>query len=237
MIRNINVGIVEDHELFVHQISKHVKQWHNDKCNNYAINILEFYSGLDVLNYDFSKLDIIFMDIALHEEHDGVEIAKQLRERQYKNAIVFVTSLKNRIRDGYLVDAIDFCTKPVSYEEIERCMNRVLKTITSGTYVFKARSSREIVCIPYQKIYYCLSSLHYTELVTEMGCYKQMITFKQLLKTMPPQFCQCHRTVIINMEHVVTLKGYDVIMSNNVTLPISKSFLTEIQKAYIDFMQ
>lgn len=236
-MKTINIGIVEDEEIFVQHLKLYLEQWSDYNKEHCEIHISVFTSGGDLLKADFSKMNIIFMDIGLEQELDGVETAKRLRENHYVHAIVFVTSFDDRIREGYMVDAIDFCPKPITYEDVERCMIRVVKTIASGFHRFKCKGDEEIISIPYNKILYCLSSLHYMEIVTEDAAYRQMISISKIRQILPLQFVQCHRTVIVNMEHVLSLTGSEILISNNKVYPISKTYLSDIQKAYISLME
>ena len=59
---------------------------------NTDIAILQFSCGEELLKYN-ETIDILFLDIQM-KGIDGMEVAKRLRERRFKGALIFITILK-----------------------------------------------------------------------------------------------------------------------------------------------
>ena len=60
---------------------------------------------------------------------------------------------------------------------------------------------------------------------------------KKLLKTLPNQFVQCHRTLIINLNHIELMNNNEIILSNQEHVPIGRTYLKQVQQQLISLMQ
>ena len=49
------------------------------------------------------------------------------------------------------------------------------------------------------------------------------------------RFIECCRCVVVNMDHIIKIKGDDFIMDNNETVPIRKRNRKEIHKKYMRY--
>ena len=89
------------------------------------------YSGEMVLR-DFEKSphpDLILMDIALAGKLDGIETARQIREK-YTIPVIFLTaySNQNRIEQAKAVSPHGYLMKPVMEDELFAAIHRALGT-------------------------------------------------------------------------------------------------------------
>lgn len=50
-----------------------------------------------------------------------------------------------------------------------------------------------------------------------------------------PQFLNCYRNCIINMDYVSVLKGYEFILKSGDIMPITRNQRTAIKQAYADY--
>jgi CheY-like chemotaxis protein len=88
------------------------------------------YSGEIVLR-DFEKTphpDLILMDIALAGKLDGIETARQIREK-YPIPVIFLTaySNQNRIEQAKVVSPHGYLMKPVMEDELFTAIDSALK--------------------------------------------------------------------------------------------------------------
>ena len=152
------------------------------------------------------------MDILL-DGIDGVAAAHQLRGLGFQGQIIFLTASPEYVFDGYDVQALNYLLKPVAYDKIIRSLDYVEKMLNDDNYTFRHRGA--VVRIPYSKIICFSSANHYTKIVTTEGNYNQLESIRTIFSHLPDRFHFCHRTVIVNIEHITMLNGRELALSNS----------------------
>ena len=76
--------------------------------------------------------------------------------------------------------------------------------------------------------------MHNVEIITNDQSYKERRGVQSLSRTLPKEFVQCHRTVIVNLQHVQELRNdKDIVMDNGQRLPVSMPYWKEIKSSFI----
>lgn len=231
----MKVAIVEDETPHAEALQDLLRQWSEE--HQALIDVALFGSGEAFLNACEDPFDLVFMDIKMNGM-DGISAAHQLRQQGFHGQLVFLTSFSEYVFDGYEVQALNYLMKPVSYEKIAKCMDYVEQKLHDDHYTF--RDHDLVTRIAYSKIIYFSSANHYTQIITTEGDFRQRESLQIVFSHLPSRFLFCHRTVIINMEHVSKLKGRELVLSNGVIVPISQTYLQDVRSAlmsYADMMR
>lgn len=226
---NIHITIIEDEESFAHDLTMKINAWFHTRQIEAHI---EWYPSSHHIFFTncYNETDVYFLDISLKEEN-GVDIARKLRERNYKGHIIFLTGFREYVFEGYSVHALDYLLKPIDPSKLNRCLEIITDELSDQNYIVRTKS--ELLKIPYKEILYISSSNHSIEIITENGVQRQIIGLKEVLSHLPQYFQQCHRTIIINMKKVTRLSENQVILINNESLPIGKKYLKNIRDAFL----
>ena len=126
ILKNKKVLYVEDDPIVRDSISKVLSVFFDD--------ILVLKDGQEAMNLLDKKFDIIILDLNL-PKYNGIEIAKAFREKTQESLIFMISNYQEiqNLREAMKVGAIDFLSKPVSFEELktvlEECANRLSKDI------------------------------------------------------------------------------------------------------------
>lgn len=225
----MNIVIVEDEASCCKQLETNLKDW--SVKHNILINISCYEKGKDLLSDAFQKNQLIFLDIDL-PELSGMETAKKLRQNGYNGHIVFLTAHNEYVYEGYHVRALDYVLKPITPETLEKCLLPVLHELESSTYILRTATSIEK--IPYSSIIAFATQGHYIEIITKQQVFRQKISLKVLKPLLPEDFVQCHRTLIVNINHIVKLDGKNLHLTNQTVYPISKQYMESVQNAFIN---
>lgn len=221
----IKIGIVENERKYIDLLVEFLYKWANE--NLCSIQFETFANGEDILNRSVFDYHVLFVDIQLGGIN-GVEVAKALRHKSYSGEIVFITVYHEYVFDGYEVQALNYIMKPIPYDKLKNCMDVVKKVFHNEYYILQNRDLIEK--ISYRDIIYISSARHYMELITQTSSYRHLISIKDMMKHLPSQFIQCHRTLIINIYYVQKLEGHNVIMRNKANLPVSNTYLQNVRK-------
>lgn len=228
----INIAIIEDEPIYAKQLKGILEQW--AKQFNCLVCVDYFNDVKAFLLNDFDTYDVAFLDIELNDTMDGLELAQLMREKLYKGSIVFLTNYKEYVFQGYDVQALNFLLKPVKAEDIIKCMNIVFESIRENAYVFN--SNIESIKIPYSKILYFSSSSHYMDIYTTETVYSHRGKLADMKCHLPYNFIQCHRSILVNINHVEKIFKTDLILVNGCTLPISGTYLEQIRTAFLSII-
>ena len=94
----IHVAICDDEKYMSDMIRRSVSDFFRKK--NMEITISQFSSGESLLKYE-KKIDILFLDIQM-KDMDGMDTAKELRDRKFKGFLIFITVLKEMVFRSWL---------------------------------------------------------------------------------------------------------------------------------------
>ncbi|CAM3444100.1 response regulator transcription factor [Arcobacter aquimarinus] len=126
ILKNKKVLYVEDDPIVRDSISKVLSVFFN--------NIIVLQDGQEAMNLIEKNFDIIILDLNL-PKYNGIEIAKAFRAKSQESLIFMISNYQEiqNLRDAMKVGAIDFLSKPISFDELktvlEECANRLSKDI------------------------------------------------------------------------------------------------------------
>lgn len=223
-------AIVENESFHVENLKKLMQRWTLE--HQTIIDIESYQNGEDFLDSSFETFDLVFLDIQM-EGIDGMVTAHKLRDKGFHGQIVFLTAYSEYVFEGYDVQALNYLMKPVPYKKIAKCIDYVASKLNDDHYNF--REHDVVKQIAYSKIIYFTSASHYTHIITTEGTFFQREGLQSVFSHLPSRFVFCHRTVVVNMEHVAKLKGRDLVLSNKKTVPISRTYLKGIRSALLSY--
>lgn len=171
--------------------------------------------------------------IAVGDEVSKDSMAEEVLRTRKKISI----SLENSIFDkpyytiGY----------PIYIDQTEAALIIVLPSTTTPekreTYKFiTGKQNEDWIPIPVEQISHFESLQKRTWLYSNNDHYQTNITLKELQTRLPEYFVRIHRSYILNIYHVKKItknitSNYVVVLKNNVELPISQSYISDIKRA------
>ena len=174
---------------------------------------------------DFKKsYDLVFMDIGL-PGINGMEAAQLLREHDTQTLLIFVTDLAQYAVKGYEVDALDFVVKPVNYQSLSMRLDRAMRILegrqSSSMYLSTRFGAR---VFPIASLVYVEVRGHNLEYHLKDETIVVRGTMSKLNEQMDAtQFIRISNSCLINAEHIRSINGMVVEMSNGDELIISRT--------------
>lgn len=220
-----NIAVVDDARLDSEKLKQRIYDWFS--CNNkdFQRTVTCFQNGEKLLrDFEPDKFQMVFMDILMNSMN-GIDVAKKLRASDEHVLIIFTTSSNEFAFEAFPVHPFDYILKPYDSGRLSSVLSDAVKFLEAPRPSINVRVSRSTYKIPLRNISSVLSRDHFVEVVMSEGnCLLCSMTFGEI-KTMLkdyPQFLECNRGVIINMDFVSSLtKDKDVfIMKDGTYLPI-----------------
>jgi DNA-binding LytR/AlgR family response regulator len=158
----------------------------------------------------------------------GLEVVRRMT---HPALVVFITAFDKYAVESFEEEAIDYLLKPVSDERLAQTIMRIRKRLEGAgqkqgldallekldqlvvkrkdTYVrwLRAESGKEVRLIPVETILFIQSRNKYTAVVTRDGEFLMRTPISDLLEQLnPKQFWQIHRSTIVNISKVQSIK-------------------------------
>lgn len=223
--------IVDDEPLALMQMCKYIERTPDIEL---VASCYDAAEALDALKGN-SDVDVIFLDINM-PDMSGIELARSLTPMQ--PMIVFTTAYSEYALEGFKVEAVDYLTKPIAYEEFLKSLERVRRRLQSAgnaddaIYVKDSGSTRRILL---NDITMIKSLAEYVQIYTAVTSRPviTLMSMRSLEEKLPAdRFMRIHRSYIINLSAIEKYEHNKVKIANE-ELPVSDSYRNKL-KDYIN---
>ena len=229
------IGICDDLEEERVALARMVSAYAQNHGKKFRVQL--FSSGAELLGTltETEPLHILFLDIFMPRQ-SGIEVARQLRRAGMDTAIIFATTSTNHGLDGFEVQAADYLVKPFQQEDVDQALDWCLDHLPKTMRCLQVCTEREKREIP-------LSAITYIEV---LGHQSHIHTTRQVLVTRrglddleavinSGDFLRCHRSFLVNMNHIQGMEDSDFCMSDGALVPISAANRVSLRSAFIDW--
>lgn len=232
---NLCIGILENDKTCIKQITDQINKWGDDKNHTLEIQTFQTAKELKKKFRDYNSFHFFILDIMLTDNGEtGLDVAKHLRNNRFKNDIVFLTSFREYVFEGYNVNAFNFLLKPLQEEKLTPVLDALASKYSGQFYTF--RNGATIRNIPYNDILSFSSNNHETNIMTNEATYVEHSTLNSIISHLPAYFIQCHRSCIVNICHVKKIQNNSVYLSNNTTQTIGRKYIGAIKDLYMKYI-
>ena len=232
----IKIAVCDDEKYMSEKIEKMAAEFFMKK--NTDISVEKYSSGEELLNIN-ERIDILFLDIGM-QGMDGLETARMLRLHGYNGFLIFITVLKEMVFQSFEVQPFDYLVKPVRKEHFEKTMERLFSSMQDRLSPEKANllvqkgyesniiSLQDIVCceIIDRKVYLYLVS-------GEVIDYYERI--ENLKKKLDKRFFRCHRSYLINLNHLKSYRNNTAYMADGKEIPVSRLRSKEFSNVILQY--
>lgn len=233
----MNIAICDDEKPQRELLQKYVYEWAGKQ--NKKINIFLFESSEQFSFYwsEEKTIDLILLDIQMGE-HNGVELAKKIRETDEDMQIVFITAISEYIAEGYEVEALHYLVKPIDKERLFKCLDKASlkeKCIDSKVLLETKEGMIRVAC---HDIWYLEAFGHQCMIYTKNDVYevKESISKMEANSELKEDyFVKCHRSYLVNLKHVSKVEKEAVVMDDGRKVPISRNSYKKVAQSFISF--
>lgn len=181
------------------------------------------------IEQSFSKggTNLVFLDVELNKEYNGLELAKRMNQIDCMAYIVFVSGHLEYVFQSFKVRAFDFIPKPVTKEIIHRLLRRVIEDINVREKIYKnglrneadffrVKCSGEIKLVRKREIVYAEKAHNKVMLFcaqNTISCYNSL---ENIEKELGAGFIRVHKGFIVNKRSIknIELKTSEIIMEH-----------------------
>ena len=230
----MNIAICDDEKRICTILAEKVREICPDA------EIFTYQSGKELLDADVLP-DILLLDIRM-PEINGMDVAKTLRDRDWKKILIFITGEEDQVFHSFDLHAFHFLVKPVSDAKLKEVIENAKKElehywalsgkydryieIQSGTSHIRVNLSRLI----YAEVYDRKTILHMKD--ENIEYYGQLSALEVLAGK---DFYRIHRSYLVNMKYVERYDRTSVTTLSDDKIPIARREYDGFLNAYMEY--
>ena len=232
----LRIAFCDDNNNFLQEISDMAANW---SCSLYHI-VCETFDNADALlnAHKIFPFDIIFLDIVM-PMINGIETAREIRRHDKKTQIIFLTSSSEYAVESYTVKANNYLLKPVTEETLFACLNDILSEISLRPQTLTVKGLHSMQKIALDEIMYVEAQnkriLFTLANGTTFQSTEPLHTYQDTL-SLNDGFFKCHRSYIVNINHIDTYTSKEIKMHSGYYIPISRNCQKAFESAYFNVL-
>ena len=195
--------VIDDEPKAIEILSDYIEKVPNLDCTG------TFRDPLKALNYiQNNPVDLLFLDINM-PDLSGIQFLNTL---EYQPLVIFTTAYSEYALDSYDYDTVDYLLKPIEFDRFLKAVNKAFRRYKEGKkgklplggadeYIF-IKSGTDYYKLETSNILYIRGTGNYLTFVTLKKEILTLLTMKEALEILPPQFHRIHKSYIINFDNV-----------------------------------
>lgn len=227
----LRIGIIDDEKAEIKELSRYVKEYMAKR--EIGVKIDEYESGVRFDEIS-AMYDLIFLDIKM-PKINGIDLGHEIRQKNRKLAIVYITSYPQHFSRAYSVHAYDYVEKPIKQKRINDLLYDFLLDMKDErrTIVLKLNDGTncsvdisDICCFEYddnRKI-----KVHMFN--------KKCINISATLKALKEKYSHCgflspHQSYLVNLARVekLDIKNKRLILDNGMAVEVAGKKMKKFQ--------
>ena len=229
----LKIGICDDSKIFLICAEKLIRKWSDER--RIPVKIYTFNNGdkLVAANTE-ERLDIIFLDIIM-PLLNGMDAARELRQRDKSVKIIFLTSSPEFALESYEVKAQGYVLKPIAYDKLKELLdecahsfaeepkNMVIKTVTGYQKLYFHEI--EYAEAQNKRVFFHLRSGNIIESTEPFHSFEDRFSSQV-------GFFKCHRSYLVYLQNVDHFTTAEITMKSGRNIPISRGYAKAFKEAY-----
>lgn len=234
------VALCEDDEAVRQVLARYLTGWKNE--TGVPVELLEYKSAEEFLvSYEEAvRADLLLLDIMM-KQMDGLALAKRLRELGEDIPLAFITGMRERVFEGYRVQAIDYLLKPVKKEEVFEVLNKALIGQKDREQCLAVMADGEMKKLRFGRIRYAESAAHDVWIYGGgfEARYRAGICAleEELSHDREKRFFRCHRSYLINVAGIEALNKKEVTMEGGARIPLARGKWEELNRVFLKYLR
>lgn len=230
------IAICDDNTQFSTSLEKVLTSRLQERNVGFELTVFQDPSELLAAFENDGTFHLIFLDI-LYEKHpaNGIEIARKIRSFHTNTDFVFLSYSSDYALESYEVSPLHYIIKSPVMEKLEDALNRFFNKHSEQNFYIKTREG--ILSLPVSDILYFEIYGHNISVYVKSGkSHTFSGTLKKVESQLPPSlFIRAHKSFLVNMEHIVKIARYEITLSNDATVPVSKKKYPAIMNAFAEY--
>ena len=231
---NMKILICDDEPMFLEQLYNHIVEYMKNRY--IECEIIKTTDPLSIYNSG-QRFDLAFLDIQM-DNIDGISLAKELRKRNSKLALFFVTNYNEYQDDAMDLHAFRYFSKPFNLTRLYSGLDKAMEYI-DGAYVdiflCEGGAQRRILV---DDIMYVMRDNRRVVMVTKNASFVTKESFDEWCNKLPALFFyQVHKSFFVNLHYVDVYSYSGLILMDGTRIPIASRKQAGFHKFWFEYLR
>lgn len=230
------ISVVEDEQVHRDILTKYIEEWKLRKGQEAELQVFSSSEAFYFMWCGDQRCDVVFLDIMMGGETNGISLAKQLREKGKPLTIIFTTGIIDYMQEGYEVEAMHYLLKPLDREKVWECLDKCCERKAEEKRIVLLPTEDGLLKAEVDEILYGEACGHYCQLACKRECLQVKIGIKELAQKLEAygDFHFCHRSYLVNVRKIAKVGREELAMDNGAVVPVSRRLYQEINACFIE---
>ena len=195
-------------------------------------------SGEELLDrFRSRRWDIVFLDIYM-DGISGAQAARVIRGKDKQCDLIFATTSREHGLLSYELQITDYLLKPFTLQDVDNALDWILREREERFRTIAVRSEWETELILLREIQY-IEVLHHTAVLHlrdgTRNTRKSLNELETEICGEGGNFLRCHRSYLVNLDHVTGIFRGEFSMENGDRVPIGTKRMAEMKRAFFEW--
>lgn len=226
----LKIAVCDDEEPVLLQTKKMLLEY-KQKCE-----VDLYQSGEDLLTAS-EQYDMILLDIDMNGMN-GIETAKKIREKDKKVQLLYVTNYSDYTIFAFAVHAFAYLLKPLNKKDLFAQLDEALSYgIGKEEAVLDFETTDGVIHLKPSEIIYFEYQSREVILKSDKKSWHLKMKISEIADRMKAYDCEMpHKSFVVNLGAVVSVRGYDLHMSDGSCLPLSQKKSVAFRKELNEYL-
>ena len=230
----MRILICDDEQKYVDELQMFIEKYMQDHLYSYTLT-----TAVDPLNVIESGeiYDLILLDIQM-EPYNGISVAKELKSRNNKAVVFFITSYNEYIDEAMDIQAFRYFDKPFQPERLYSGLDKAMEYIDNAYVDVFVVGSNDSCRVIIDDIKYIKYENRKTHMVTTHGTYITKQPFSYWCETISNSFFyRVHKSFIVNLHFVDYYKYKEIILFDGTHISVAPRRQADFRKFWFLYLQ
>lgn len=184
-----------------------------------------------------AKPDMYILDIEM-PGMDGLAVAREIRTKDSKALLVFLTGYSKYMPDVFEVVTFDFIPKPITEERLRLLFEKALTYLDMTNQNFSFYYRRNWYSLRLDEILYLEKKGRQALIHTKKDTFQTNMNLTEIWESLDERvFATVHGSFIVNLKHVKNFATGMVVLSDGTELPTSRGYRKTLLEKHLAFVQ
>ena len=229
----MKILICDDEQTYLDTLRIHVEEYMQNRHILYSMTALLDASQVD----EEDVFDLAFLDIQM-PNIDGITLAKQLRQRNPKLALFFVTNYDEYQDDAMDLQAFRFFEKPFNIKRLYAGLDKAMEYI-DGAYIDIYLSENGVQQrVIADDIIYMTRDGRRISIITSTREFSIAGKYDALCEKLPQLFFYpVHKSFFVNLHYVERYAYTELLLTNGARIPVAPRKQSAFHKFWFEYLR